>query len=337
MLVRITLAFIACIVCVQGADYPEARISNRQIKAKVYLPDPKTGFYRGLRFDWSGVISSLEFAGHDYYGPWFTKVDPSVRDFTYKEGDIVAGSASAITGPAEEFQTPLGYDTAKPGETFVKIGVGVLRKADDTAYSAYKMYELVDSGKWTVKQAADSIEFTQVIDSPMSEYSYVYRKTIRLAKDKPEFVMEHSLKNTGRLPIRSTLYDHNFLVLDRLPTGPGLTVTLPYGIKPVRAPDIRFAQVDGNQLTYVKALENQDRVTSGLQGFGESSSDYDVRVENRKAGAGVHIQGDRPLKNASLWSIRSVMAVEPFIEVAAEPGNEFTWKYTYTYYTVATQ
>jgi len=53
MLVRITLAFIACIVCVQGADYPEARISNRQIKAKVYLPDPKTGFYRGLRFDWS--------------------------------------------------------------------------------------------------------------------------------------------------------------------------------------------------------------------------------------------------------------------------------------------
>ena len=37
--------------------------------------------------------------------------------------------------------------------------------------------------------------------------------------------------------------------------------------------------------------------------------------------------------NASLWSIRSVLAtVEPFIDVAAEPGKEFTWKYTYDYY-----
>jgi len=26
------------------------------------------------------------------------------------------------------------------------------------------------------------------------------------------------------------------------------------------------------------------------------------------------------------------VAVEPFIQVAAEPGQDFTWKYVYTYY-----
>ena len=27
--------------------------------------------------------------------------------------------------------------------------------------------------------------------------------------------------------------------------------------------------------------------------------------------------------------------LEPFIDVTAEPGKDFTWKYTYTYYTMA--
>ena len=108
--------------------FPEATISNGQITAKIYLPDPQRGFYRSTRFDWSGMIASLEHNGHQYYGPWFTGSDPSVRDFVYRGQDIVVSAQSGAVGPAEEFQRPLGYSEAKSGETFVKIGVGVLRK-----------------------------------------------------------------------------------------------------------------------------------------------------------------------------------------------------------------
>ena len=52
--------------------FPEATISNGQVTAKIYLPDPQRGFYRSTRFDWSGMIASLEYGGHQYYGPWFT-------------------------------------------------------------------------------------------------------------------------------------------------------------------------------------------------------------------------------------------------------------------------
>ena len=41
------------------AQFPQAEISNGQIHAKLYLPDPQKGYYRATRFDWSGVISSL--------------------------------------------------------------------------------------------------------------------------------------------------------------------------------------------------------------------------------------------------------------------------------------
>ena len=56
---------------------------------------------------------------------------PCTTSFS-KASDIVVGTQSAITGPAEEFVQPQGFDSAKVGETFVKIGVGVLRKADDS-------------------------------------------------------------------------------------------------------------------------------------------------------------------------------------------------------------
>ena len=189
-----------------AADFPQAQITNGQIRARVALPDPHKGYYRGTRFDWSGVILSLEYKGHNYYGPWFEKTDPKVRDFVYDGPGIVAGPSSAITGPAEEFSTNnrgLGYDEAKAGGTFIKIGVGVLRKPEAGNYNNYSLYEIVDPGKWTVKRNSDSIQFTQEVTDPSSGYAYIYRKTVRLTKGKPEMVLEHSLKNTGSAQSRA--------------------------------------------------------------------------------------------------------------------------------------
>ena len=45
---------------------PKAEISNGQIRAVVYLPDAQSGFYRSTRFDWSGIVGSLKFGGHEY-------------------------------------------------------------------------------------------------------------------------------------------------------------------------------------------------------------------------------------------------------------------------------
>jgi hypothetical protein len=311
---------------------PSAEISNGLIRARVYLPDPERGFYRSTRFDWSGVIASLEHQGHRYYGPWFTGFDPSVRDFIYKDADIIVSAQSGITGPAEEFQRPQGYTTAKPGETFVKIGVGVLRKKDDANYSAYNQYDIVSTGRWSVETDKNWIEFTQEVDDPASGYGYIYLKRLLLTPKKPELVIEHTLRNTGRLPIETNQYNHNFLVLDGAPTGPDFVITVPFQIQSPRPPDPAFAEIQGNQIFYRKVLEGQDRVSFPVQGFGKAVSDYDVRIENRATGAGVRITSDRPLANLPLWSIRSVLSMEPFVDVSTDVGKTTTWKYFYTYF-----
>jgi hypothetical protein len=341
---RVTIAFGAFLLLAtaavaqpaRGQTVPQAEISNNVIKVRLDLPDWQKGFYRGTRFDWSGVIRSLEYQGHNYYGPWFTKADPNVNDFIFDGADIVASPCTAITGPVEEFTTDgkaLGYDQTAPGGTFIKIGVGVLRKPDEGgAYNPYHLYKIVDPGSWKVQTTRDSIEFTHDLIDPTSGYGYHYEKTIRLVPGRPEMVMEHRLKNTGKRPISTSVYNHNFLVLDGQPTGPDFILKMPFEVKGARSLDGALAESRGNQIVFHKALKDRDVVYTAFKGFGATAADYQFTIENKKVGAGMEITGDRPLSKAALWSIRSVLSIEPFVNMMIDPGREFSWTYTYRYY-----
>src|ERR1700724_2069281 len=150
MRMRLCLCLLVCFCSslLLGQDYPKAEISNGLIHAELMLPDSQHGSYRGTRFDWFGIISSLQFGGHEYFGRWYEHHDPKIHD--------------AITGPVEEFRTNdkgLGYDEAKVGGTFVRIGIGTVRKPDEPTYRAYDTYEIVDPGRWTIHKHKDPIEF----------------------------------------------------------------------------------------------------------------------------------------------------------------------------------
>jgi hypothetical protein len=88
-----------------------------------------------------------------------------------------------------------------------------------------------------------------------------------------------------------------------------------------------------NKLVYSKVLEGSECYQTSFTGFGAEAKDNDIRIENKKAGAGVHITGDRPLTRLGYWSIRTVLAPEPYIDLNIEPGQQFAWTYTYDYYT----
>jgi hypothetical protein len=310
---------------------PQVQIRSGGLRAKIYLPDKNNGFYRATRFDWSGIIFDLEFAGHHLYKPWFTSIDQDVRDFVYKQDGIAAAPNSAMTGPVEEFQKPIGYDTARPGETFLKVGVGLLRKADDTPYQFAKHFELVDGGTWTVHKTSSSVTFQQVLGDAQSNYGYVYTKTLRLEGKNNQLIIEHSFKNTGRLPIVTVVYDHNFLTVDDKTIGPDYSVSVPYSIKPNKPLDPRFVKVEGNRAEYIADIPGEERAMFNMQGFSDSAKDYDFTIINKSARLQINIKGDQPLANANVWAIRNVIGVEPFINVNAAVGREFSWKYVYTY------
>ncbi len=134
--------------------------------------------------------------------------------------------------------------------------------------------------------------------------------------------------------IQTSVYNHNFLVLDQKPPAPGVSITVPFQIHSSKPPVSGLAEIRGNQIVYLNTLKGRDTVATPLEGFGNSVKDNQIRIENSALGAGLTIQADRPLLSESLWSIRSVIAMEPFIAVTVEPGQEFTWTSTYEYYTL---
>ena len=316
---------IGLILCLSSflvaQDYPKAEISNGLMHAELMLPDSQHGSYRGTRFDWSGIISSLQFGGHEYFGRWYEHHDPKIHD--------------AITGPVEEFRTNdkgLGYDEAKVGATFVRIGVGTVRKPDELAYRAYDTYEIVDPGKWTINRHNDRIEFTHRLTSE-DGYAYVYRKTIHLVKGKPELLIKHSLKNTGQKVIETTQYNHNFFVIDHEVVGPEISIKFAFTPVPTRGFNDR-AEVRGKEIIFPRELQGKNGVFSELEGTKNDVKDYDFRIENLKTRAGVHITSDQPLERVNFWAISTVASAEPYIHLRIDPGKQSQWTIRYDFYTL---
>jgi hypothetical protein len=322
MRLRITLCLFACLTAGASSaqDFPRAEISNGAIRAELMLPNPQTGSYRGTRFDWSGIISSLQFQGHEYFGQWYKHHDPKIHD--------------AITGPVEEFRTNdsgLGYEDAKPGGTFVRIGIGRVRKPEEKAYRPYDTYDIVDPGNWTVRRHKDRIQFTHILKGE-GGYAYLYRKTVRLVKGHPLLLIEHSLKNTGSKAIDSTQYNHNFFVIDQEVVGPDIVLKFPF--TPAFARDLSGrAEVRGQEIIFPHELVDKGVFTE-LTGSGHDVKDYDFRIENVKTGAGVHITADQPLLKVNFWAIRTVAVAEPYIELHVAPGEEKRWTIKYDFYTM---
>ena len=310
---------LSCLMisAIQPEKFPEAEISNGLIRARFYLPDSNKGYYRATRFDWSGIIPSLEYKGHSFYGQWFGKYSPLTND--------------AVMGPAEEF-AQVGYTEAKTGGRFIKIGVGALSKPDDLAYSSFKLYEIVNPGKWEIKKKSDQIQFIHELND--AEYSYEYKKTIQLTKGKPELVLTHTLRNTGRRTIETDVYNHNFLVIDKQPTGPGYVIKFPFNVSGKISGIGKTVQIEGNQMIFLRELTKSENVYCGaLQGLSNNSKDYDLKIENLKTGAGVKITGDQPVSRLGFWSSSTTVCPEPYTQIKVEPGQEFTWKIFYEYYT----
>ena len=167
-------------------------LSKSGLEVELCFPDIVSGYYRGTRFDHSGIFRRIVKDGFVIADEWFDVYDPYKHD--------------AVCGASEEF-AQCGYDQAEVGDVFLKPGVGLLVKEDDSPYDHFQLYKVADPGKWTVTYDEDSAVFIHVLDS--DEWGYVYEKSIRLLEDGT-LEIGHRLCNSGSVNIEGDTYNHNF-------------------------------------------------------------------------------------------------------------------------------
>ena len=294
-------------------QYPARMISNNEVKMKVYLPDPEDGLYRATRFDWSGIIGSVRYKDHEYFGYWKDTHDPLFHE--------------DLPGPVEGYIEPgLGYSEAEAGGKFIRIGVGILEKENEPEYAWRKTFRILDHGKWTTEHGEDWIRFIHEIKSDFG-YGYIYTKVIRLKSNG--FTIEHELQNTGKKPIETDQFNHNFFMIDGEPSGPAFTISFPYGIS--TRDDLKgFLEINGRELHFVKRLDEGNSVFAELSGYGREAEDHRVTVLNSKSGAGVTFTVDKPLYRMAFWACETTLCPENSIWIGVEPGGKEKWTSDYT-------
>lgn len=322
----LALAFVISGSCQEKPNldqYPHVFLSNDQVKMKVFTIDPQQGIYRATRFDWSGIIGSVQFKGHEYFAYWKDRHDPSFHE--------------DLAGPAEGFiEAGPGYKEAKPGGKFIRIGVGVLEKPDEERYVMKAGYKILDHGTWKTELGADWITFTQTLSSNFG-YGYVYTKTIRLKNDG--FTMEHSLQNTGEKLIETDQFNHNFFTIDNQQSGPPFKIIFPYDISTNN--DLKgFLEIDGNELKFIKKLESKtpvfnnsdqdDNVFLVLTGYNDQPSDHQVTVLYEDTGTGITFSVNKPLYRMAFWACKSTFCPENSIWISVKPGETERWTSDYT-------
>ena len=297
---------------------PTASISNDLVTAGIYLPDSENGYYRGTRFDWSGVIYSLTHDGHEYFGEWQESDDPYLHD--------------RITGPVDSFGA-LGYRPGEPGASFVRIGVGVCRQPDEEDFRWNHTYRIVDHGGWTVSRGGNWIEFGQSVRDDSSGYGYAYSKRLTLTPGSPELVIDHVLENSGRLAIETDVYNHNFFVIDGQATGPDFVVRFPFS--PLADKDLKgFARGQGGGADLPPGDSGGSLHPDAVEWFSGRAEDHRFAIENRRTGAGVRMDGDRPMSKLQYWSPSTTLCPEPFIDLKIPPGQADRWSLRYEFYSL---
>jgi len=318
------LACLACFLLLpwfssadEPTDGPPRHVfANKAIKLTVYLPDVDKGYYRGVRFDWSGLIARVEYKKHVLFGEWKTPHKPE--------------DPEGALGTAEEFGilSPPGYKDAKPGETFIKIGVGELKKEKDDNYFFMTPYPLVTTGDWKYTKKNNAVDFEQTLKTD-SGWGYRYIKRLALDGDKPAFTIAHELHNTGKKAIETDVYNHNFFIVDDDPIGPNYRVRFGF---PAKAPEKHelgeLAEVGAEGLVVRRDLGNKTFYVQ-LDGLTDKAANNHFTVEHLKSRLALCVTGDTALSKFNVWSIKTALCPEPFVAIKLSPGETMKWSSRY--------
>lgn len=289
-------------------------ITSPFIRAQLEMPNGEHGSYRATRFDWSGRIASLCYDGLQFSGPWFTKADPLHHD--------------AICGPVNEF-APVGFDDAAIGGTFLKIGVGLLRKPS-TDYQRFALHEIVDLGQWEISRGSDQVVFQQRLTT--DTVSYIYTKTVRLLADEPVLLLEYNLQNTGVQSIESSVFNHNFFVINGSIIGPQTIIEFPFSPEGRWRDAVCPAETWANRMVFTRDLQRGESVyMAEVSGF-DPQKNYRFRIANQTEKAGLEITGSCPPFQISFWASHLTACPEAFIRLSVLPGASFSWSDRYFFY-----
>lgn len=285
---------------------------------KLLIEIGELGDYNRTRFDWTGFINQVTLleGGHTFCVP----------------ESLVSGQGTGGAGICNEFgiTDPIGYEDARTGDNFLKIGIGLLTRESEGPYEFNRDYPLESCDFQVHQPDASSITFTV---TPVNCRGYAVRMIKQISIISSKLHIKYSLENTGSLGIHTHEYAHNFLGIDKLPVGPEYKLRFPFAYTPN---DHGEGTMEGLQFT-----DGEVRFTSEpekefffqFDGTDTTNLPYLWELVHDRAGVGVRETSDYPIAYGAVWGKGHVISPEMFVKIDVEPGQTINWERTYEFFT----
>ena len=233
-------AVIAVAASSSSQFYPNVTLQSSVMSATVFVPmgDDRNNnnYYVGSRFDHGSMIGDVVFGGKGVYGRELWRM-PHVP--TNPESGLGLASefgcgedGARCVGKGDITNGVLGYETAKVGEPFLKIGVGALVKGscpkcggnENDDYKFNSPYKFHRAPTWEFLPSPSPNEISFVSEETLGDFGYRIQKTIRL--DGNVMTVRSLLTNLGKQRFTTPWYSHHFFTVNAHPVGPGYSLDL---------------------------------------------------------------------------------------------------------------
>jgi hypothetical protein len=298
--------------------YKNVTLSNSEFEVSVMLPDENTGFYRSCRFDWSGMISIIQYKGNSFIDKPFLEHNPN-------ETRCGIGTAEEFSACRPNISDALGYPESRIGEGFIKIGVGILEKHTDQPYQFDKNYKLLKVGGWDVTVSANMVRFKQLIVLN-NKHGYEYTKEVIIDEIKPEFKIRHQLKNLGDEDIHINHYCHHFFLINGEFVSANYFASFPFDplISRNSFSSPEFIELNGQFLYMKRSILDENQFVGGyILGHSNEVSDNQFNIVNTRKGVGIHVFGSEPAVGIFLAIGKRYFSIEPQIEINIKKNELF--------------
>ena len=285
-------------------------LQTKRLAAMLMVPDKPTSAYAGPRYESGGVVMQVTLDGkHTFLG---------------KEG---RGERLGGFGLIEEMgiSKAVGYEEAKEGEAFLKLGIGLVARGKRPEYSFYEALPVAERFGWEVSVSQRAATYIQV-GKPFKGHAYRYEKRIELDEKGPALRIEHTLANTGEKAIETDQYCHNYFRFDDAPPGPDYLVEMGFPLEPIlplKPPMV----VEGKTATFSEILKGA--AYCRFKGQPPTAKSHRFRIHHKANGLEVTVGGDFPVSYYAYYADPQAASPEAFCAISVKPGETFRWTRTY--------
>ncbi|MFZ2654203.1 MAG: hypothetical protein WAX69_04760 [Victivallales bacterium] len=276
---------------------------------EVMDPSSTERYHRGVRF--TPVAAVLRVVA---------------RENEYLLNPVEHDSCLDVAGLMAEFDpvSPLGFEEAKIGEGFVKVGVGVLRKNREK-YAPRPPYEVMELAETKTTWEKDSVKYKQTCHG-INGYGYELKSEMKIEPQNHKLVIEWELTNTGTRQLETWHYSHNCFRFGNLDISDGYRLSFPYDFNIEGNSDA--VEKTGRSLQFLKRPVTPLNIRVP---FPDKDIPNTFELIDEKTGLEARCLTSRYGAYTTLHASKDYVCPEQFVRITLPPGQTAKWTREYVF------